>query len=87
MIKTAKKKLFNSIPDSEVYLVELLKVARRSSGLKQEGVAKKMGTYASFISKVENGDRKVTINEFLQMCKIYNVAPEALISEIFKKFY
>jgi ribosome-binding protein aMBF1 (putative translation factor) len=54
-------------------LLEALRTAREQAGLKQEEVAEKLGTYASFVSKCESGERRVDVVELAMLCRIYDV--------------
>ena len=52
-------------------LTETLRAARERSGLTQEDVVAKLGTYASFISKVESGERRVDVAELEEFAALY----------------
>ena len=52
-------------------IIQKLKKARQSAGLKQNEVAKKLGKPQSYISKVESGERRIDIVELKQLSKIY----------------
>ena len=54
-------------------LLEALRAARINSGLKQAEVNTKLGAHASFISKVEAGDRRIDVVELADLCRIYKV--------------
>jgi transcriptional regulator with XRE-family HTH domain len=54
-------------------LRELLKAARLKSGLKQTEIAEALGKPQSYISKCENGDRKVEAVELQEFAKVYGV--------------
>ncbi|MEK7665225.1 MAG: helix-turn-helix transcriptional regulator [Patescibacteria group bacterium] len=52
-------------------VVERLKKAREDSGLKQVGVAEKLGKPQSYISKIEQGERRIDIAELKLIAQIY----------------
>jgi transcriptional regulator with XRE-family HTH domain len=52
-------------------LVECLRRAREEAGLTQQQVARKLRTYASFVSKCESGERRVDVVELAAFCKVY----------------
>ncbi len=52
-------------------IIQKLKKARQSAGLKQNEVAKKLGKPQSYISKIESGERRIDIVELKQIAKIY----------------
>jgi len=54
-------------------LTAALRAARESADLTQAEVAEKLGLYASFVSKVEAGERRIDVIELTQFCKVYNV--------------
>jgi transcriptional regulator with XRE-family HTH domain len=54
-------------------LVERLRQARERAGLTQRQVAKKLKLYASFVSKVESGERRLDVAELAAFCKAYGV--------------
>lgn len=45
--------------------------ARTEKGLEQEFVAKKIGKTQSYISKLENGVKKITAYELNELAKLY----------------
>lgn len=54
-------------------LVEALRKEREKCGYTQEEVATKLGTYASFISKAESGERRLDVVELAELCRLYEV--------------
>jgi transcriptional regulator with XRE-family HTH domain len=54
-------------------LIDGLRQAREASGLKQEEVIDKLGTYASFLSKIESGERRIDVVELAELCRLYKV--------------
>lgn len=60
-------------------LTAALREARESAGLTQAEVAERLGLYASFVSKVEAGERRLDVIELAQFCKAYGVELVALL--------
>jgi transcriptional regulator with XRE-family HTH domain len=54
-------------------VLQALRAARLSSGLTQVEVAKHFAAQASFVSKVEAGERRIDIVELADFCRIYGV--------------
>jgi transcriptional regulator with XRE-family HTH domain len=54
-------------------LLEALRQARKDAGLTQGEVAKKLRTYASFVSKCESGERRIDVIELAAFCSLYKV--------------
>jgi transcriptional regulator with XRE-family HTH domain len=54
-------------------LTAALRRAREDAGLTQAEVAEKLGLYASFVSKVESGERRLDVIELSQFCRVYGV--------------
>jgi transcriptional regulator with XRE-family HTH domain len=53
--------------------LQVLRNVRKEAGLTQAQVARHFGTYASFVSKVESGERRVDIVELTDFCQLYGV--------------
>jgi transcriptional regulator with XRE-family HTH domain len=58
---------------SYLRLTRALREAREASGLTQAQVAKRLGAYASFISKIESGERRIDVVELRQLCGVYKL--------------
>jgi len=54
-------------------LLSALREARLAAGLTQLDVAERLGTYASYVSKCESGERRVDVVELAQFCDVYGV--------------
>ena len=52
-------------------VIERLKKARLEAGLKQTEVAKKLAKPQSFISKIEQGERRLDVAELKKIAGIY----------------
>ncbi|GIW88268.1 MAG: hypothetical protein KatS3mg108_2592 [Isosphaeraceae bacterium] len=54
-------------------LLVALRRARKDAGLTQLDVAERLGTYASYVSKCESGERRVDVVELAEFCRVYGV--------------
>jgi transcriptional regulator with XRE-family HTH domain len=60
-------------------LIELLIRSREAAGLTQADVAAKLGEYQSFVARLESGQRRVDVVEFLALSDLLGFDPiEAL---------
>jgi transcriptional regulator with XRE-family HTH domain len=62
-----------------VTLGHVLVSARERAGLKQSDVAAKLGLPASYLSKIENGSRRLDVIELLQIAEAIGTDPVDLI--------
>lgn len=77
------KKLRKSIHSSEHELLRHLFIQRRKTlGLSQRELAERMGIIYSAIGKIETGDRRLDVIEFIQYCQVLEISPHEVIDEI-----
>jgi DNA-binding XRE family transcriptional regulator len=62
--------------------LELLVEARKEAGVTQQVLAKKLGRPQSFVSKIENGERRVDVVEFLVLCRAVGADPYVLLRKV-----
>ena len=67
------------VRDRKALLRKLLKDARLEAGLTQVEVATKLKVPQSFIAKVEQGERKISFIEVLDLCKALGTDAKDLI--------
>ena len=75
---STKSKLASEI----VTLGQVLVSARERAGLKQSDVAAKLGLPASYLSKIENGSRRLDVIELLQIAEAIGTDPADLIRKL-----
>jgi len=63
-------------------LISALRTARRDAGLTQVQAAEKLGCRQTFLSKIECGERRMDVIEFVVMCDAYGVAPGQLLDSL-----
>lgn len=61
-----------------------LVAARRAAGLTQAEVAEALGRPQSFMSKVEGGERRLDVVEFVDLCEALKADPLSVIAEVRK---
>lgn len=66
------------------HLCGLLIEAREKRGLTQIDVSKKLGRPQSFVSKYENGERRLDVIEFLEVADVLGIEPSRLIKQLRK---
>ena len=57
-----------------------LKKARKKSGLTQVEIAKRLGKPQSFVSKIENGERRLDIIELKHIARLYKTSVNDLVT-------
>ena len=65
-----------------VVLGEVLVRAREGRGLKQSDVAARLGLPASYMSKVENGTRRLDVIEFVRIAQAIGTDPAKIIDDL-----
>lgn len=63
-------------------LLKMLVDARRRSGVTQQELAKRLGRPQSFVSKVEHGERRIDVIEFIEICRAIGTEPAVLVRRI-----
>lgn len=73
--------------NSPEYLLlrEILRRERRISGLTQGDVAADLGCAQSFVSKYEQGERRLDVVDFIRLCEVLSTNPSALLRELRKE--
>ena len=64
------------------YLRQLLIRRRLDLGLSQRALAERMNVVHSFVGKVETGDRRLDIFEFMDYCHALNWQPEEVLQSL-----
>jgi transcriptional regulator with XRE-family HTH domain len=67
-------------------LIALLIQKREAAGLTQTELAEKLGEYQSFVARLESGQRRVDVIEFLALAELLGFEPEQVIREIRENF-
>lgn len=59
----------------------LLRELRSRAGLTQVMLAKKLGNTQTFISKIERGERRLDLVEFVEVCEALGIDPRTAFDE------
>lgn len=63
-------------------LTQCLVDARTAAGVTQVELAERLGRPQSFVAKIDGGDRRLDVIEFLQITAELNVDPEPIIKSV-----
>lgn len=66
-------------------LIALLIKKREAAGLTQSGLAVRLGEYQSFVARLESGQRRVDVVEFLALADLLGFDAEKALREIRRK--
>ena len=65
-------------------MLKILRSAREEAGLSQRALAKKLGVHHSWVAKVELGERRLDVIEFIGLARALGKEAE-LLASIWKK--
>jgi transcriptional regulator with XRE-family HTH domain len=60
----------------------MLAEARRSAGMTQTALSRKLGRPQSFVSKYERGERRLDVVEFLEVASALQVDPVGIVKAL-----
>ncbi|GKW16947.1 transcriptional regulator [Pectobacterium carotovorum subsp. carotovorum] len=63
-------------------VIKALREARIAKGITQENLAQALDRPQSFIAKVENGERRLDIVEFIHLSRLLSLVPINIINKI-----
>ena len=72
--------------DNNKLFLKLILGARKKAGLTQKKLADMLKKNQSYISKYENGDRRLDVIEFMEVVNAIGVSPLEIIGEIQKNW-
>ncbi len=78
---STKAKLSNEL----VVLGRVLVAARQRAKLKQTDVVARLGMPASYLSKIENGTRRLDVIELIRIAEAMNADPAQIVRELLKE--
>lgn len=63
-------------------VINALKKARKEKGITQAQLAEALGKLQSFIAKVENGERRLGVVEFVHLARLVGLDTEKIIRDM-----
>jgi transcriptional regulator with XRE-family HTH domain len=66
-------------------LIGLLVARREAAGMTQSDLAARLGKSQSFVARLESGQRRITVVEFMTLAKILRFDPYRVISTLEKQ--
>lgn len=63
-------------------VIKALREARVAGHITQEELGRALGRPQSFIAKVENGERRLDVVEFVHLCRLVNIDPVSIINKL-----
>ncbi len=63
-------------------LISILVAARQQAGLTQRDLASRLKRPHSFVGRVEAGDRRVDVIEFIEIARVLDADPKLLFSQL-----
>lgn len=66
-------------------LREILVQARHTAGLTQDIVAERLDKPQSYVSKVEKGERRLDVIEFVRVCQAIGRSPSGVLDEVIER--
>ena len=65
-------------------LIDLLIARREAAGLTQAQLAARLGEYQSFVARLESGQRRVDVVEFLKLAEVMGFDPGKALAAVRK---
>lgn len=65
-------------------VIKALRDARIACGITQQEVASAFGRPQSFIAKVESGERRLDVVEFVHFCRAVSVDPVSILEKLLR---
>lgn len=65
-------------------LIDLLIERREAAGMTQAGLADRLGEYQSFVARLESGQRRIDVVEFLDIAEVLGFDPTKAIATLKK---
>lgn len=69
-------------PDLHARIVAALTLARRNAKLRQVDLAKRLGWQQAYVSRLETGERQLSVDEYVAVALAIGVDPVVLLGEV-----
>lgn len=66
-------------------LLDCLKEARIQSGLAQKRISERLGKSRGYLYKVESGQRRIDLVEFVQLCRAMELDPNRVLAQYLER--
>ena len=63
-------------------LIAMLTDAREAAGMTQAELASRLGVYQSLIARLESGQRRVDVIEFLEIARVLGFDPGEMLADV-----
>jgi len=63
-------------------IIKALRAGRLAKGMTQAQLAKALDKPQSFVAKVENGERRLDVVEFVRVCRLVSLDPASILSKL-----
>jgi transcriptional regulator with XRE-family HTH domain len=60
----------------------VIATTRKMAGLTQEQLSERLNWHRSTVAKIENGERRLDVPEFLSICRVLKADPETMIRRV-----
>ena len=68
--------------DRHKALIAFLVERREAAGMTQAALAERLGEYQSFVARLESGQRRVDVVEFIDLAEILGFDPSAAVRQL-----
>jgi transcriptional regulator with XRE-family HTH domain len=65
-------------------LIELIVATRNQAGLTQRDLAARLRRPHSFVGRIEAGERRVDVVEFIEIARVLDIEPQTLFAKLFE---
>lgn len=58
---------------------------RKEAGVTQRELARRLGRAHSYVSRIEKGDRRLDVPEFMEWCELLNADPLEIMGRVLRR--